>query len=122
MNSNPPTSVLDVIAKIWDRFDQLPLYLANSIILAHMFMLESRPLMRPHRSHRHHLFHRSPDVLELISKILNFSDEDKAAVGLRVSSSGGVSSFFSSIMGIRPQEPVEIEVGIRNIVPRRQPP
>lgn len=42
---------------------------------------------------------RSLDVLALIGKILNFSDEQKEAVGLKVPSQNYIKSFITSIVG-----------------------
>jgi len=50
---------------------------------------------------------RSKDVLELIAKMLSFSDDQKAAIGL------GPTSLIASLLGTvvgKPAPPVDIEV------------
>jgi hypothetical protein len=53
---------------------------------------------------------RSLDVLALIGKILNFTDEQKEAVGLKVPSQNYIKSLITSIVGpLAPPSPPEVE-------------
>ena len=53
---------------------------------------------------------RSLDVLALIGKILNFTDEQKEAVGLKVPSQNYIKSLITSIVGpLAPPPPPEVE-------------
>jgi hypothetical protein len=53
---------------------------------------------------------RSLEVLDLIGRVLNFTDQQKEAVGLKVPSINLISSIFSTIVGLPKAPPPEIEV------------
>jgi hypothetical protein len=58
-------------------------------------------------------FDRSLDVLDLIAKVLSFTDEQKVAVGLKVGPINIFTSILTNVIGVTPaKEPIDVEVSV----------